>query len=226
MPNRSPRSNPLLQIVAGVVAATVALLVSFGAAAADLREHSDFRLLNPPMAVEAKGRVEVVEFFWYGCPHCFDFEPVLGAWQKKLPPDVAFRRVPAIFPNNKWAPGARLFYTLEAMNLTEKLHTAAFHAIHQERIRLDDDFVLFDWVAKQGVDKARFREVYVSFAVNTRVQQAREATAAAGLGGVPAVVVQGRYQAITPGSYEDLLGIIERLIERARRESNAAAGKA
>ena len=120
-------------------------------------------------------------------------------------------------------PGAKLFYTLEAMGLTEQLHAKAFSAIHQERLRLDDDFVLLDWIAKQGVDKNKFKEVYLSFAVNARVQQARELTAASGISGVPAVIVQGRYQAMSRGNYEDLLKVIDQLIARARSESGASS---
>jgi len=169
-----------------------------GAGAADLLEGRDYRELTPPLAPE-KNRIEVIEFFWYGCPHCFDFEPVLTSWIKKLPADVMFRRVPAVFPNDKWAPSARIYYTLEAMNLIDRLHGEVFHAMHVERKRLDDDKVLLQWLAGNGVDTRQFKETWSSFGVQTRVHQAREMTKAAALGGVPAVVVQGRYQAIIPG---------------------------
>ena len=215
-----------LRLIAGVFGLLL-LAATPQLAGAQLVQDRDFRIINTPLAVEGKGKIEVTEFFWYGCSHCFDFEPVLGPWVKKLPADVVFRRVPTIFPNNKWAPGAKLYYTLEAMGLTEQLHAKAFSAIHQERLRLDDDFVLLDWVAKQGVDKAKFKEVYLSFAVNARVQQARELTASSGINGVPAVIVQGRYQALSRGNYEDLLKVIDQLIARARSESGASstAGK-
>ena len=190
--------------------------------ATELRPGQDFQIIEPAFPVEDKTQIEVIEFFWYGCNHCNDFDPVLDAWVKKLPADVSFRRVPALFPNMKWAPGARLFYTLEAMQLTEKLHGKAFRAIHEERLRLDDDIVLLDWVAKQGVDRAKFKETMLSFAVNARVQQARSTTAAATIGGVPTVIVQGRYMANTTGNYSDLLRVIDQLVARARSESPRA----
>ena len=204
-----------------VLAAVVAmsgLCLALGAGAVELKQDRDFRLINPPLAAD-KNKIEVTEFFWYGCPHCFDFEPVLAAWVRKLPADVTFRRVPAVFPNNKWMPGARLYYTLEAMNLLEKLHSEVFHAIHVERQRLDDEKILLEWVAKKGVDVKKFSEAWSSFGVQSRVQQAREITQAAGLSGVPTVMVHGRYLALTPGNYGDLVANIDRLVEHIRAES-------
>ncbi|MCM2289864.1 MAG: thiol:disulfide interchange protein DsbA/DsbL [Sulfuritalea sp.] len=205
----------------GLAAATLAALglcLALGAGAADLQEGRDFRELNPPLAPD-KTRIEVTEFFWYGCPHCFDFEHVLAPWAGKLPADVSFRRVPAIFPNNKWAPGAKIYYTLEAMNLVEKMHAQVFNAIHVERKRLDDEKVLFAWVASKGVDAKQFSDAWSSFGVQSSVQQARELTLAAKLTGVPAVVVHGRYEAITPGSYGELIARIDQLVARVRAET-------
>lgn len=208
------------------VLAVLAFILSAPALADELKADRDFRLLNPPLAVDAKDKIEVTEFFWYGCPHCFDFEPVLATWIKKLPKDVAFRRVPTIFPNNKWAPGARLYYTLEAMNLLDKFHVRVFNAIHLDRERLDNEEILFKWIAKEGVDPEAFRKAWNSFAVMTRVQQARQLTAAAGITGVPAVIVQGRYAALTPGTYDDFVKVIDQIVERVRAESApAGAGR-
>jgi thiol:disulfide interchange protein DsbA len=203
---------------AALAALTATLCLAFGAAAAELQEGRDFRELNLPLAPD-KTRIEVTEFFWYGCPHCFDFEHVLAPWAARLPADVSFRRVPAVFPNNKWAPAARIYYTLEAMSLVEKMHAQVFNAIHVERKRLDDEKVLFAWMAGKGVDAARFSEAWSSFGVHSRVERARELTRAAGLTGVPAVIVDGRYQAVTPGSYGELIVLVDRLVERVRAEA-------
>lgn len=200
------------------VLATLGVCFSLAAAAAELQEGRDFRLINPPLAAD-KNKIEVTEFFWYGCPHCFDFEPVLAPWVKKLPADVSFRRVPAIFPNNKWSPGARLYYTLEAMNLLGQLHSEAFAAIHVERLRLDDEKLALEWVAKKGVEAKKFSDTWSSFGVQSRIQQARDITQSAGLSGVPAVMVHGRYLALTNGSYAELLVVVDQLIERARSEA-------
>jgi len=205
----------------GIPAAVLATLcLAFGAGAVELKPDRDFRVINPPLATDTNNtnKIEVTEFFWYGCPHCFDFEPVLAAWAKKLPADVSFRRVPAIGPNNKWTPGARLYYTLEAMNLLEKLHADVFAAIHVDRQRLDDEKILLEWVAKKGIEPKKFGETWSSPGVQSRVQQARELSQSAGLSGVPAVVVQGRYQAMTQGSYEELVAMVDALVARVRAE--------
>jgi thiol:disulfide interchange protein DsbA len=201
-----------------------AVLVMLGAGlapaagAADLKEGQDFRVIRPPLMAD-RDRIEVVEFFWYGCPHCFDLEPVLADWVKKLPADVVFRRSPALFPNNKWTPGARIYYTLEAMNLLDKLHSEVFNAIHVERQRLEDEKVLFEWVAKKGIDARQFSEAWSSFGVQSQLQQARRTTLAAGVTGVPSVMVHGRYLALTPGNYVEMLANIERLIAQVRADA-------
>ena len=200
------------------VLATLSACFALGANAAELQAGRDFRVISPPLMGE-RNKIEVTEFFWYGCPHCFDFEPVLADWVKKLPADVSFRRVPVIFPNNKWALGARLYYTLEAMHLLEKFHSDVFNAIHGERLRLDDEKVLFEWVARKGIDAKQFSETWSSFGVQSHMQQARGTVVAAGVTGVPAVMVQGRYLALTPGNYGELLANIDALVARVRAEA-------
>jgi thiol:disulfide interchange protein DsbA len=195
------------------------LLAGFwlAAGAAELKEGRDFRELNPPLAPD-RAKVEVIEFFWYGCPHCFNLEPVVVPWSRKLPGDVSFRRVPALFPDGKWASGARLYYTLAAMNLVDRLHGEVFHAIHVERKRLGDERQFADWVSTKGVDPKEFLAAWNSFGVQSQVRQSQELTRRAGLSGVPALVVDGRYQAITPEHFPELLTLVDRLIERARAE--------
>lgn len=187
------------------------------AGAAELKEGRDFRELNPPLAPD-RAKVEVIEFFWYGCPHCFNLEPVVVPWARNLPGDVNFRRVPAVFPDGKWTPGARLYYTLEAMSLLERLHGEVFNAIHLERKRLGDEKQLSEWVSTKGADPKEFLATWNSFGVQSRVRQAQELTRRAGLSGVPAMVVDGRYHAISPEHLPDLLALVDRLIERARGE--------
>lgn len=205
----------------GILAAAlvaVGVFLALAAGAAELKEGRDFRLINPSLPAP-KDRIEVTEFFWYGCPHCFDFEPVLAAWARKLPVDVTFRRVPTVTPSNKWTSAAQLYYTLEALGLIDKLHSDVFNAIHVDYLRLDDEQVALDWVEKKGVDRKKFSEAWSSSGVQARIQQARELSRASGLTGVPAVMVQGRYLALTADNYEELLGNIEQLIKRARAEA-------
>lgn len=195
--------------------AVLVLTPALPAGAAELKEGRDFRVIRPPIMAD-RTRIEVTEFFWYGCPHCFDFEPIVAEWVKKLPPDVTFRRVPAVLPNGRWAPGARLYYTLEAMNLLPRLHADAFNAIHVERKRLDDEKLILEWVATKGVDPKQFAETWHSFAVQSQMQQARATVLAAGVTGVPSVMVHGRYLVLTTGSWEDFLANVERLVDQVR----------
>ena len=154
---------------------------------------TDYRVLDKRAAVEAPaGKVEVVEFFWYSCPHCNAFEPTLDAWIKRLPKDVSARRVPVAFRDD-FVPQQRLFYALEAMGLVEKLHTKVFAAIHVEKQTLAKPELIADWIAKQGVDKANFLEQFNSFSVSTKASRAAQLQNAYKVEGVPALGTAGRY---------------------------------
>ncbi len=186
--------------------------------AADPVEGRNYTRLQMPQPTEANGKVEVIEFFWYGCSHCGKLEPLLKSWVKQLPADVTFRKVPAIL-NESWAPGARLYYTLEAMNLLDRLNDAVFDAMLNQRINLGNESILLDWVAKKGVDRKAFADTYKSFTVETKVRKAAEMTQEYGFGGVPALVVGGKY---SPGpelsSYGQMLQVTDFLIAKNRAE--------
>jgi len=188
------------------------------AVAADPVEGRNFTRLQMQQPTDDAGKVEVIEFFWYGCSHCGKLEPLLKSWVKQLPADVTFKKVPAIL-NESWAPGARLYYTLDAMNLLDKLGDAAFDAMLNQRINLGNENILLDWVAKKGVDRKAFADTYKSFAVETKVRKAAEMTQEYGFSGVPALVVGGKY---SPGpelsSYGQMLEVTDFLIARNRAE--------
>lgn len=201
--------------------AAVSLLVlsshTFAWAAAPL-EGKHYARLQLPQPTEQAGKVEVIEFFWYGCPHCRDFEPLLQQWKKKLPADVHFRKVPAVF-RDSWAPGARIYYTLEALNLLDRHNEAVFNAMVKQRINLNDEKILFDWIAKQGVDRQKFADTYKSFSVDAKVRKAIEMTQEYGFGGVPVLIVGGKYMpAPGLGSYGAMLQVVDALIEKTRAE--------
>ena len=156
-------------------------------------EGTDYYVLDKPVAVDAPpGKIEVVEFFWYKCPHCNAFEPALEAWSKKLPKDVMLRRVPIAFQDS-FAPLQRLFYSIEAMGLTAKLHAKVFNAIHIERLNLEKGDAIIEWVAQQGVDKAKFVEQFGSFSINSKATKATQLQNAYRVEGVPALGVAGRF---------------------------------
>lgn len=182
-------------------------------------EGSDYLVLDKRAPVEMPaGRIEVVEFFWYSCPHCNAFEPALDAWVKRLPKDVYFRRAPVAFRDD-FGPQQRLYYALEAMGLVEKLHAKVFYAIHVEHQALDRGEAITDWVVKQGVDRAKFLEQYNSFSVSTKLSRAVQLQNAYKVEGVPALGVAGRFY--TDGSLaksmERALQIADYLVAQVRQ---------
>jgi thiol:disulfide interchange protein DsbA len=171
--------------------------------------------LKTPQPVEAQGgKIDVVEFFWYGCIHCYNLEPALENWVKKLPPDVQFRRVPAVF-NPRWGHDAAIFYTFEAMGLLDKLHKPLFDAIHRGGLRTDNPQALDQWLQKQGVDPKKFNETVKSFAVQSKTRRAVQLTTGYGIEGTPAMAVQGRY-VVNAG--DGILQTVSGLVDRARKE--------
>lgn len=181
------------QSVGAVLAAPMLVLSTARAQAKKPEPGTDYLVLDKRAAVEAPaGKVEVVEFFWYSCPHCNAFEPALDAWIKRLPKDIAVRRVPVAFRDD-FVPQQRLFYALEAMGLVEKLHAKVFAAIHVEKQTLAKPELIADWVAKQGVDKAKFLEQFNSFSVSTKASRAAQLQNTYKVEGVPALGIAGRY---------------------------------
>jgi thiol:disulfide interchange protein DsbA len=161
-------------------------------ALAQLSPGKDYKVLEPAQPVDNPKKIEVIEFFWYGCPHCADLQPTVRAWLNKKPADIEFRNVPAVF-RESWIPHTRLFYALEAMNLIDKLHDEVFKAIHEQKNELADLAKMQAWLGKQGVDTRQFGEVYNSFGVQSRVQRSIQMSKSYGLSGTPSLVVNGRY---------------------------------
>jgi thiol:disulfide interchange protein DsbA len=209
------------QAAAGVALVTSLAPAVVGAQGKKPEAGSDYQVLDPRAPVDAPaGKIEVVEFFWYSCPHCNAFEPILEAWVKKLPKDVAFRRVPVAFRDD-FVPQQRLYFALDAMGLVDKLHTKVFAAIHVEKLNLAKADAIADWVAKQGVDRAKFMEQFGSFTVATKATRSTQLQNAYRVEGVPALGVAGRFY--TDGSMaksmERALQVVESLVadERVKR---------
>ena len=201
--------------------AALAALSSLGAVSYAQRAAGPaFQTLPAKVSTEAAGKVEVIEFFSYGCPHCHDFEPLLNDWAKRLAGDVNFIKVPITFNREQWTVLARAYYTLEALGEVGKHHGAAFAALHERRIPLYQEDKLFEWAAGQGIDRKRFTDAYKSFGVQSRVQRANQIAAAYKVSGVPLMAVDGRYlvSASTAGGYDQMLKAVDELIVRARSE--------
>ena len=179
----------------------------------------DYLPLDKPAPVETPaGKIEVVEFFWYNCPHCNAFEPALEAWIKRAPKDVAVKRVPVAF-SSAYQGQQRLYYTLEAMGLVDRLHGKVFQAIHVERKRLEAPDVIADWVASQGVDKTKFMEQFNSFSVASKATRASQLTAAYKVEGVPALGVAGRFytDATLTRNMDRSLQVVDYLVGEVRK---------
>ena len=189
------------------------------AQARQFKEGKDFKRLDKPVAPDPPaGKVEVLEFFWYSYPHCNAFEPTLDAWVKAAPKDLSIRRVPVAF-NASFVPQQKLYYAFEGMNLLDTMHARAFHAIHVERNRLAKDDEIFAWVGKQGVDVAKFKEVYNSFTVSNQVRKATQLQQDYDVEGVPAMGVAGRYytDGTKAGNMTNVLRVVDQLIATSRK---------
>jgi protein dithiol oxidoreductase (disulfide-forming) len=172
-----------------------------------------FTELKPTLPVEGDGKIEVLEFFWYGCIHCYNLEPRLDSWLKTLPKDVQFRRVPAVL-SDRWGHDAAVFYAFEAMGVLDKLHRPFFEAIHVNRLRSDNVQALNAWLEKQGVDPKKFAETARSFGVQSKVKRAVRLTSDYRIEGTPAMAVHGRY---TVPSSESMLDTVNQLVAAVRK---------
>jgi protein dithiol oxidoreductase (disulfide-forming) len=214
-------------ITRGLAMLAAIFLMGTALAADPADEGTEFKRLPKPLPVETGKQIEVAEFFWYRCPHCNQLEPALSAWAKKLPSDVKFRAVPAVF-NDNWMPGAKIFYTLSDMGALDKLHDKVFEAYHKEGQNLNDEAQLMAWVRKQGLNEARFQSIYRSFSVQTKAMKGAQSARAAGLEGVPALLVDGKYLTSVSMTIteERLFEVLDQLVDRARKERGGKSNKA
>jgi len=196
------------------------LAAAFVLLAFDARAEGEFQRIDPPHAVAAAdGRIEVIEFFYYGCPVCYETEPFLSRWLKDAPDYVAIRHVPAL-SSEAWEPLAKLYYTLEALGQIDRLHWPVYDNIHFEDLRLSDEKVMIDWAARNGVERDAFARAYASDAVASKVRHARELLKSYGVGAVPTFIVDGKFltSARLAGGTQQVVQVLDRLVRLAREE--------
>ena len=205
-----------LTAVSAVAATTLAMPVFAQVAP---KEGKDYVKLDKPMASEAPaGKIDVIEFFWYNCSHCNEFEPNFANWVKTAPKNASVRRVPVAF-NASFAPQQKLYYALEGMGKVDELHARVFRAIHVERQNLSKEEAIFAWMGKQqGVDMAKFKEIYNSFTVSNQVRRASQLQEAYGVEGVPSMGVAGRYytDGTLAGSMPSVLSVVTYLVNNTK----------
>jgi len=204
-----------------VLAAAGFAVLAPTASAAEPLEGKDYVVLSPAVSTDSPGKIEVTEFFWYGCPHCFHFEPTFNQWVKKQGKDVAIRFIPAPL-NPAWAAGAKLYYALDILGVQEKLRNDIFVAIHNDhQLSPTDERGFATWVAKKGVDATKFSEVYGSFALQSKVKRAAQITNDNKIDGTPSVVINGKYRILEPAGMapEQFFQVADALVAKARKES-------
>jgi thiol:disulfide interchange protein DsbA len=196
-----------------------ATVLAFAAAGAQAQTGAPWAPLVPPQPTEGGGKIEVTEFFWYGCPHCNAMEPFVNAWLKTLPKDVVFKRVHA-YPSDAWGPMASMYYTLEAMGLLDQYHSKVFDAIHKQNVNLNRKDKRDDWLKANGIDPVKFTEVEKSFSVQTKIARARQLTQAYRVDSVPRFFVNGKYytSAEQAGGNERIMPTIDQMIAAVRKE--------
>ena len=184
-----------------------------------LSEGKDYNRLERPQATDVgAGKIELIEFFWYSCPHCNAFEPTFANWVKNAPKDVVVRRMPVAF-NDSFAPQQRLFFTLEALNLLDSLHAKVFQAVHVDKQPLNTDASIQAWAEKQGVDKTKFAETYKSFGMASKLRRAVQLQNEFKVEGVPSLGIAGRFytDGSMAGSMERALQVTEALLAQVRQ---------
>ncbi|MSQ72809.1 MAG: thiol:disulfide interchange protein DsbA/DsbL [Betaproteobacteria bacterium] len=220
------------RMCASLAALLAALLPALLLQAADAQAQARAPRLNyeysavyPPPPVTGERRMEVVEFFYYGCPICYELEPALSAWIGNAPDTIVVRRVPAL-SSALWENFAKLFYTLEALGHLDRLHWPVYDNFHVDDIRLNEEPVMFDWVSRNGIDPQLFVDTYGSPAIAAKVVAARELLRSYGIKGVPTLVIDGRFitSAHMAGSTKQLIPVLNYLVEQAKLE-RARLGK-
>jgi protein dithiol oxidoreductase (disulfide-forming) len=197
----------------------LAFFVAVAASAADPVEGKEYVRLKNPQPVETGKKIEVIEFFSYGCPHCNDLEPILHQWVQKLPADVQFRRVPVMF-QQRWEALAKIYYTLDAMGDEARLSPEVFKAVHGSGLPLYQDKAFFDWAASHGLDRAKVADMYNSFAVNSKFNRAKMLAQAYNIQSVPTMIVDGKYMTASDkvGTHAALPPVLDALVAKARAE--------
>lgn len=176
-----------------LLAVLLPCLAFAGSNAGPFKEGVEYELLARPQPTETGDKVEVVELFWYGCPHCYRLEPAIEEWLENIPENVVYRRIPAVF-RPEWMVHAQAFYAAKALGVLDKIHGPLFDAIHAEKRRLNDEQSLAGFFAEHGVKREDFIKTYRSFAVKTKAQRAKAMTRRYGISGVPAIIVNGKYR--------------------------------
>ncbi len=207
----------------GVLGVAAGGLIAIGSGSAAFAQtpprtfEESFRSINPQPTAAGADKIEVIDFFWYGCPYCYQLLPLIAAWETTKPADVVLRRIPAVL-RQEWVPDAHLYYTLEILGAADRLHARVFDAVHKDRLQTADSEVWGKWAVANGIDRAKWDEAYNAQGVRDRVVRAVELGRDYDVRGTPVIIVDGRYQTGSgqAGALKNVIPTIDGLINLVR----------
>lgn len=193
----------------------IALLFLISFATISHAKPPGYETLSPAQPTQNQDKIEIIEFFWYGCPHCYTLEPLMKKWIKSLPDNVEFIRQPAVF-SAVWEKHAKAYYVAEALDVVDKVHDNFFDAVQNKKQKLTSEDDLAKFFVANGVDETKFRDTFNSFLIDTKVRQAKTMGPRYGITGVPAIIINGKYKTTGPiaGSHEKMIEVMNQLIEQ------------
>ncbi|MCF6256850.1 MAG: thiol:disulfide interchange protein DsbA/DsbL [Gammaproteobacteria bacterium] len=195
--------------------AAFAMVVALGfTSAGNVMAAKNYEMVNPPQPTTSKDKIEVVELFWYGCPHCFTLEPYVERWLKRKPENVKFVRMPGVF-RPSWEIHGRAYYTAEVLGVVDKVHKPMFEAIHEQKRSLSDEASIMALFKANGVSEKDFKRVFRSFAVETKLRRAKDMGQRYGVRGVPALIINGKYRTgvTESGGNSKVFKVVNELVE-------------
>lgn len=201
------------------------MAVALPAAAQQPRLNADYRLI-PQQPVESGDKIEVIDFFWYGCPYCHELQPPFERWRKRMPADIVLRRIPVVSRDN-WGPHARIYFALEALGEVERLHLEVYRGYHVEDLYMSKPDVMAQWAVQHGIDREKWLAAYNAPEVAQKIQRAKELTKSYDIQGTPSIVVDGRYltsTSMTP-DVAAIIPVLDGLIRQAREQRAEKSGK-
>jgi len=219
---RPSRSGLLIALLSALLLlGPLGLPTGSALAAASFDEGIEYKRVAEPQRLEPGDDVEVLELFWYGCPHCYQLEPAIERWLETKPEGVSFRRLPAA-ASSRWIPHAKAYFAAEQLGELEKLHEPLFKALHEQRRKIFNDQELIAFAAEQGIDEAAFRQAYQSFPVDMKVRQSADLVRRYQLSGVPAIVVNGTYSSgvTEAGGRDQLFELVNFLVAKEQAASD------
>ncbi len=208
-----------MNLYRAIVTLSLLALISCSSVHADIIEGKDYTVLSNPQKTNKNNKIEVINFFWYGCQYCAQLRPQIKTWLENKPSDIHFQEIPAII-HASWIPAAKLYLSIQQINAVDTLHNQVFSAIHQDNINLHEELTLFHWIETQDKNRGEFVNAYQSIEIQKHIARSTHMTRQYQITGVPAIVINGKYITNTEmgGTAENTMAIVNKLIKKARQD--------